>query len=571
MNTIPYQDNIIEMTGSPVFSILSKYFDNYFFEAYHNELYLGKEILVGRDDDSFFPRTHDDIVNAYATDREIVLMRTSISIEEPPVYIKLSRKTFNKLVRCHHISGTNYLYNRVKETGDVYILSNRIRSFVSSLFYPVGDADIKTEAIVIEDMDSHISYACDMFISDSIKANPSIINNTSVTLIMSEECNLRCTYCYEPGGHRNKDIMTFETAKVILNKISPSGRVTFFGGEPMMHIDLMKQIIEWGRNHKNFTYEIITNGQITDREFISRYLRYFNYVQLSIDGPESPNDINRGHGSYARAMEFMSSFYNITGRYPNPHPVLSRETIPFLFDTIIWFYELSKMMYKSNGKFSFRVLAGDSARWTEEDFKLLENAWDVIKGWYLVNKIWECKHFEIEAFAQADLYYQGALESCSCGSCSHEKDQGYSPKTGSSPFCMAGRTLFAAFPNGDMVPCHHEYWANSPKVNPVHISEDLSYVNHMSTISCSDIEKCSSCEQFGCCICPGSFYFSSREYNRPEENWCRAGKILIQKAKEYVAQKQNMHPATFTHEEKDIILSSIDYMLDKDTRDKEGV
>lgn len=74
-------------------------------------------------------------------------------------------------------------------------------------------------------------------------------NFRQITLIITENCNLNCTYCYEK--HKENSYMTFETAKKIIDKefeeVSDKDfiQVEFFGGEPFLNFDLIKEVVEY--------------------------------------------------------------------------------------------------------------------------------------------------------------------------------------------------------------------------------------------------------------------------------------------------------------------------------------
>ena len=74
---------------------------------------------------------------------------------------------------------------------------------------------------------------------------------SSVTMDLTEQCNLRCTYCFT-SGKTNRE-MSFETAKDTIDWLvrpetcgeAKTVHVTFWGGEPLLKFDLMKQIVEF--------------------------------------------------------------------------------------------------------------------------------------------------------------------------------------------------------------------------------------------------------------------------------------------------------------------------------------
>jgi uncharacterized protein len=478
------------------------------------------------------------------------LLRDSESVLlKLPCIIKLNKKNIKKLLRIDkYYNNSTYLF---KKLSGATILKNEhfflpflqtntllamLRAFPDTQEVSVG---------IMDNVDSLLSVKAMLAINKKIKEKPNI-QPKSVTLIMSEECNLRCTYCYEPAKKRDKTVLTFETAKQVLRKFDRDSLVTFFGGEPMLHIELMKKICEWGWEYRNFKFAMITNGQIVDRSFFQDYAKYFSFVQLSCDGSEAAHDINRGHGAFKRTMEFYRVFQETTGKYPTLHAVLGKYSIPYLLDTVRWYYEMEKDLPEAQA--SFRWLPGDANIWDERDFALYAEQLGLVKEWYLNNNIRNTK-FAIRAFAQAEQNLLGL------------GTQQQSALRGNASLCSAGSALMAVLPTGLIVPCHHEYWcAKEERIyEEIDLNDDISGINHMSELCVKDIPECNSCPQWGCCVCPGAFYFLSKSYTTPDKNWCRAGKMLIETAKSYVEElAQKLHDE---QHKVDYLAAGLDYLL----------
>ena len=482
---------------------------------------------------------------------ENILQNNSTLQLELPYIIKLNKKNTKKMFRISkYYQQNSFLFQ--KFSGRNFLKNEHF--FLPFLQIPVLFAMLnvlsdtqKISVVILYGLDELISIKAMLAINKKVKENPNI-QPSGATLIMSEECNLRCNYCYEPQQKRDKTVLTFEKAKQVLRKFDRDSVITFFGGEPMLHIELMKQICEWGWEYRNFKFDLVTNGQIIDRAFFRDYAKYFDYVQLSCDGPEAANDINRGHGSFKRAMEFYEAFKEETGRYPTLHPVLSKYSMPYLLDIVKWFYQFESTRGETK---SLRWLPGDAHIWEETDFQIYAEQLALVKDWYLENDI-RVTGFSIRAFAQAEHDLLGLNN--------NEK----MPLRGAEQFCSAGRTLMAILPSGNIVPCHHEYWcAEDERIyEEIGLNDDSPGVNHMSELCMCDIPECNSCPQWGCCICPGSFFFHSKSYTTPDKNWCRAGKMLIETAKSYaedLAQK-----ISDSRHKIDYLAAGVDYLLEQE-------
>ena len=137
----------------------------------------------------------------------------------------------------------------------------------------------------------------------------------ALCLNIAHDCNLRCKYCFADEGeyHGRKAMMTFEVGKAALDfLVKNSGNrhnleVDFFGGEPLMNWEVVKQIVEYGRSiekeaGKNFRFTITTNGTLLTKEILDYCNKEMGNIVLSIDGRKEVNDKMRpnaaGHGMY---------------------------------------------------------------------------------------------------------------------------------------------------------------------------------------------------------------------------------------------------------------------------------
>lgn len=137
----------------------------------------------------------------------------------------------------------------------------------------------------------------------------------ALCLHVAHDCNLACQYCFAGEGDYNgpKGLMSAEVGKAgidLLVKNSGSRRnieVDFFGGEPLMNFDVVKEVVEYARSieeeaGKNFRFTITTNGVLLDEEKQAYINENMSNVVLSLDGRPEVNDRMRhtlgGTGSY---------------------------------------------------------------------------------------------------------------------------------------------------------------------------------------------------------------------------------------------------------------------------------
>ncbi|MDY6065458.1 MAG: thioether cross-link-forming SCIFF peptide maturase [Finegoldia sp.] len=125
----------------------------------------------------------------------------------------------------------------------------------------------------------------------------------AMCLHVAHDCNLKCEYCFASqgdfGGH--KAYMTAEVGKKALKYlVDHSGsrknlEVDFFGGEPLMAWDLVKELVAYGddlaeKSGKKFRFTITTNGILLDDEKIDFINEHMKNVVLSLDGRKAVND-----------------------------------------------------------------------------------------------------------------------------------------------------------------------------------------------------------------------------------------------------------------------------------------
>ena len=145
------------------------------------------------------------------------------------------------------------------------------------------------------------------------KNNSKVIK--ALCLHVAHTCNLNCSYCFASQGKYQGDraLMTFEVGKQAFDfLIANSGtrknlEVDFFGGEPMMNFDVVKELVAYARSiekehNKNFRFTFTTNGVLLDEEVMDFLNKEMVNVVLSLDGRKEVNDHFRknyaGEGSY---------------------------------------------------------------------------------------------------------------------------------------------------------------------------------------------------------------------------------------------------------------------------------
>ena len=175
-------------------------------------------------------------------------------------------------------------------------------------------------------------------LAKEFKKRQSVIK--ALCLHVAHDCNLACKYCFACEGeyHGPKGLMSFEVGKLALDYLveHSGGRknleVDFFGGEPSLNFEVVKQLVAYGRSReeetgKNFRFTYTTNGIILTDEIMDFCNKEMSNVVLSLDGRKEVNDrmrVNRGgDGSYDNIVPKFQRFiekregkdYYIRGTY----------------------------------------------------------------------------------------------------------------------------------------------------------------------------------------------------------------------------------------------------------------
>lgn len=174
----------------------------------------------------------------------------------------------------------------------------------------------------------------------------------ALCLHIAHDCNLACRYCFaEEGEYKGRRaLMTYEVGKKALDfLIANSGRrrnleVDFFGGEPLMNFEVVKQLVAYGReqekiHNKNFRFTLTTNGVLLNDDIMEFANKEMDNVVLSIDGRKEVHDYMRpfrnGQGSYDLILPKFKKFadsrnqtkYYVRGTFTHNNPDFAEDII----------------------------------------------------------------------------------------------------------------------------------------------------------------------------------------------------------------------------------------------------
>ena len=310
----------------------------------------------------------------------------------------------------------------------------------------------------------------------------------SMCLNIAHDCNLRCEYCFAAQGDFGgaRMLMPFEVAKSAINfLIEKSAKrhnleVDFFGGEPLMNFDVVKQTVQYARSlekahGKNFRFTITTNGILLDDDKIDFINREMSNCILSLDGRKSVNDRLRvradGSGSYDSIVPKFQKLvagrsrdrdYYVRGTFTKYNLDFTKD-IQHMLD--LGFREISMEPVVSDERLDYSVKEEDLPKIFEE-YETLSNL--------IIQRRKEGRGFDFYHF-MIDLNQ---------GPCAIRRLRG----------CSCGNEYVAITPTGDIYPCHqfvgHEEWKMG---NVLDGTLDLKEKNRFSLINVYSKPECRNC------------------------------------------------------------------------------
>ena len=276
-------------------------------------------------------------------------------------------------------------------------------------------------------------------------------NNSStikaLCLHVAHTCNLNCSYCFASQGKYKGDraLMSFEVGKRAFDFLieRSQGRrnleVDFFGGEPLMNLDVVKQLVEYARSiekqhNKNFRFTLTTNGVLLNDEINEFLNKEMSNVVLSLDGRKEVHDHFRkdysGRGSYDLILpKFKRLVESRGGKDYYVRGTFTHNNIDFTKDILhmadLGFTELSMepVVCPPNDPYAL----------TKEDLPILKEQYEILAK-EMLKRDSQGKGFTF-------YHYMLDLEN---GPCIYKRITG----------CGSGTEYMAVTPWGELYPCH---------------------------------------------------------------------------------------------------------------------
>ena len=348
----------------------------------------------------------------------------------------------------HSVDDVAYDIIEMFEDGDVGTIVNNILNKYSDR------EDVTEEEIrkCIDDIE-YLKQHGKLFTPDTYEDKAGTFKERSGNVIkalclhVAHTCNLNCSYCFASQGkyHGDRALMSFEVGKRAMDFLIENSstrrnlEVDFFGGEPLMNFDVVKQIVAYARSiekekGKNFRFTLTTNGMLIDDDVIDFCNKEMSNVVLSLDGRKEIHDRLRvdykGNGSYDVIVPKFKKLveargdkgYYMRGTFTHANPDFTNDVFHM---ADLGFTELSMEPVVAK--------PDDPAALTPEDIETVKEQYEILAK--------DMLRREQEGRPITFYHYMLDLKE---GPCIYKRISG----------CGSGTEYMAVTPWGDLYPCH---------------------------------------------------------------------------------------------------------------------
>ncbi len=324
------------------------------------------------------------------------------------------------------------------------------------------------------------------------KNNSKVIK--ALCLHIAHTCNLNCSYCFASQGKYQGDraLMSFEVGKQAFDfLIANSGtrrnlEVDFFGGEPLMNWDVVKQLVAYARSiekehNKNFRFTLTTNGVLIDDDVIDFLNKEMDNVVLSLDGRKEVHDRFRvdyaGNGSYDKILPKFKKLVDARGgeKY-YMRGTFTHHNVDFTNDI----FHMADLGFTELSMEPVVCSPDDPSALTQEDLPKLFEQYEILAN-EMIKRKKEGRPF---------TFYHYMLDLTE-GPCIYKRITG----------CGSGTEYMAVTPWGELFPCHQ--FVGDPKYSLGNIWDGVT-----NTAVQDEFRKCNAYARPDCADCWAKLFCS---------------------------------------------------------------
>mgnify|MGYP004630667157 FL=1 len=272
-------------------------------------------------------------------------------------------------------------------------------------------------------------------------------NVKAICLHVAHTCNLNCSYCFAAQGkyHGERAVMSLETGKRAIDfLIENSGShknldIDFFGGEPLMNWEVVKQLVEYGREQeklhgKNIRFTLTTNGVLLNDEVIDFCNKEMHNVVLSLDGrPEVHNRFRKDYGGVGSYEKILPNFLNFLKKRGNKSYYMRGTYTHYNTDFLNDILHMADLGFKELSMEPVVCDPSDPCALTAEDLPVLYDQYEKLAE-EMIKRKKEGRGF---------TFYHYMID-LTGGPCIYKRVAG----------CGSGTEYLAVTPWGELYPCH---------------------------------------------------------------------------------------------------------------------
>ena len=342
----------------------------------------------------------------------------------------------------------------------------------------------------------------------------------SITLNMTNNCNLSCSYCFEHNKSVHKDMMDPKDAVEIIKtaysssyvnpRFNSSFTINFFGGEPFLNWPAMKAVIDYcDENKLKVNYGITTNFTILTDEILEYIDKYNLHLLVSIDGTKEIHDKNRSN-----------SFDKV---YSNLQKIKEKDLLIYVEARMTILPEDASCMFQSVkflidfGIDSICPMPVTDVEWSQEELDAYKNNFAEMVDYFITKSNEEDYKRNISIKNVNDMLINVLA-----------------PEVSDEMLCSIFSNKWCAIDtNGDVYPCH-QLPTSTPEIKAKNkisnvftgVEEDMILKEPRKVSYHKD--ECDNCNAKGTCKggCPQENYRLNNKDDEPSEAYCKLHKIM---------------------------------------------
>jgi uncharacterized protein len=377
---------------------------------------------------------------------------------------------------------------------------------------------------ITELVDAEVLYTASLEAMITAKGTGVVTNGIKALCLHSaHDCNLRCKYCFASEGdyRMTKELMSLEISKKAIDYLLQNSgtrknvEVDFFGGEPLMNMDVVRKTVEYGRQvekqyNKVIHFTITTNAMLLTDDTLTFINDNMDNVVLSLDGRKEVHDAKRpdagGHGSYDRIVKNIKKFIAIRGdKTYYVRGTFTADNCDFGED-VMHLYGLG-----------FNIISIEPVVGSDQSFHLKpENVPELIEEYERL----AVKYLALKQKGEPIRFYHFDVNIYG-GPCLQRR----------LTACGAGNEYFAVAPNGDIYPCHQFVGMDEFKVgNVMGGITERAVCDDMSQITVYSKPACRECWAKYFCSggCHANAWFTHGDLRKPNTIACDLQKKRIE-------------------------------------------